>query len=72
MPDPIGYQPLKRWTGLRAGRHHYFDHPGQPAQLVNITIEEGISWVTFLDAEAEDQEERFDARDMSGTFEPVR
>lgn len=72
MPDPIGYQPLKPWTGLRAGRHHYFDHPGQPAQLVDVAIEEGITWVTFVDAEEEDAEVRLDARDMSGTFERVR
>jgi hypothetical protein len=63
--------PLVRFTGMRAGRHLYFDHPSQPGQLVDITYELGDAVVRFLDVEPEDAEVTLLASDMSGTFERV-
>lgn len=65
------HSPVVRFTGLRAGRYLYFDHPDQAGQLVDIDYELGDAVVRFMDVEPEDAEVTLLARDMSGTFERV-
>jgi hypothetical protein len=69
MPLPLGHQPLKRWTGMLAGRHLWHATDDDPGVLVFFTYEGGIPLATVL--EGEDQGERHDARDMGGTLDRV-